>query len=69
MTLPVVGVIIFQVTDHADLAAKVAALEERMETKQAQSDARMEKLVNVVTWRMIIFIGLIAGVAIAAVRL
>ena len=55
--------------DYADLAAKVAALEERMKTTQAQSDARMERAINAATWRMIIFIGLIAGIAVAVVRL
>ena len=51
------------------IAAKVAALEERMETKQAEHRADIEKMVNVFTWRLVIVAGILGGLIVAAVRL
>ena len=55
--------------DYADLAAKVAALEERMNTRQAEHRADIEKMVNVFTWRLVLVAGILGGIIIAAVRL
>ena len=54
--------------DYADLAAKVAALEERMKTKQAEHRADIEKATNAFTWRVLIMLGIVGGLIIAAVR-
>ena len=55
--------------DYADLAAKVAALEERMKTLRAERQADIERQANVFTWRVLIMLGIVGGLIIAAVRL
>ena len=55
--------------DYADLAAKVAALEERLKTLRAEHRADIERQANVFTWRVLIMLGIVGGLIIAAVRL
>ena len=55
--------------DYADLSAKAAALEERMKTSRAEHRADIERQANVFTWRVLIVVGIVGGLIIAAVRL
>ncbi|MDE0052533.1 MAG: hypothetical protein OXO52_22345 [Rhodospirillales bacterium] len=55
--------------DYAEFAAKVAVLEERMKTNQAEHRADIEKMVNIFTWRLVVVAGILGGLIVAAVRL